>query len=87
MSLTDRIAKSYIKLAFKYEPKETKAHKVEVLLKKIREATGVSKGVAEAIADAVVRGRDLKALALQKGWPVTDGELEGPSGTLDITKL
>lgn len=74
-------------MAFKYEYKETKANKVDRLSKQIREATGLSRGQAEAIADAIVRGRSVDQLALQKGWPVQDGVLEGPKGSLDLKEL
>jgi hypothetical protein len=75
------------RVAFKYVPKEKKEHKVDRLSKVIREATGLSRGMSEAIADAVVRGRDLEALALQKSWPVEDGTLTGPNGSLDLRSL
>jgi len=74
-------------MSFKYEHKETKANKVDRLSKQIREATGLSRGQAEAIADAIVRGRSVDQLALQKGWPVQDGVLEGPKGSLDLKEL
>ncbi len=74
------------RVAFKY--KEKKQTKVDRLSKEIREATGVSKTMAADIADAVVRGRDLEALARQKGWTMDDdGKLEGPNGSLDLSKL
>lgn len=75
------------RVAFKYIPKEKKQHKVDRMTKVIRDATGVSRGVAEDIADAVVRGRDIEALAIQKNWPVEDGTLKGPSGELDLKSL
>lgn len=75
------------RVAFRFIPKEKKQHRVDRLMKVIREATGVSKGMAEDIADAVVRGRDLEALALQKNWPVEDGTLTGPTGTVDLKSL
>ena len=75
------------RVAFKFVPKEKKQTKVDRLTKVIRETTGVSKGLAEDIADAVVRGRDLAALALQKNWPVEDGSLQGPNGSLDLKSL
>lgn len=71
-----------------YKFKEKKQTKVDRLSKEIREATGVSRGVAEDIADAIVRGRNLDALALQKNWPMNDeGKLEGPKGSLDLASL
>lgn len=75
------------RVAFKYVPKEKKLHKIDRLMKVIRDATGVSKGLAEDIADAVVRGRDLRALSIQKDWPVEDGTLTGPDGQLDLGSL
>lgn len=74
-------------MAFKYEPKETKQHKVERFMKTIRDATGLSRGQAEAIADAYVRGREVDRLAIQKGWPLENGIVTGPSGTFDLSTL
>ena len=69
---------------FKYQPKETKQHKVEKLRDQIRNNTGLSKGQAEDIAEAILRKRDLAALGLQKNWPVNeDGWIEGPKGTFN----
>lgn len=71
-----------------YKFKEKKQTKVDRLSKEIREATGVSRGMAEDIADAIVRKRDLDALALQKGWPTdSNGYLEGPKGSIDLSSL
>jgi hypothetical protein len=82
MSLADRVLRRF--LAFKFEYKETKQHKVEKLRDAIRETTGISKGQAEDIADAILRKRDLEALGRQKSWPVNDeGLVEGPKGTFD----
>ena len=75
------------RFAFRYEPKVTKERKVENLTKVIREATGLSKGMSESIADAVVRGREVERLALQKNWPIVDGVIEGPGGQLALTSL
>ena len=75
------------RVAFKYEPKEKKEHKVERLMKILRDATGLSKGQSLAICDAFVRGREVDRLALQKGWPITDGVVEGPSGTMRLEDL
>lgn len=75
------------RFSFKYVPKEKKQHKVDRLMKAIRDATGVSRGIAEDIADAIVRKRNLSALAVQKNWPVENGVVEGPSGTLDLSTL
>lgn len=71
-------------MAFKYEPKEKKTSKVERLMKVIRDATGLSRGVSEDIADAVVRNREVERLAIQKGWPIESGVIEGPSGTIKL---
>lgn len=75
------------RVAFKYKPKETKEHKVDRLMRKIRDATGFSKGVAADLADALVRGRDVERLALQKSWPLENGVFEGPSGTISLEAL
>jgi len=76
------------KIAFKYEQKEKKEHKVERLTKQLRDATGLSKGQAEAICDAFVRGRDVNRLAVQKNWPVEDGIVTGPNGSrFDLRNL
>lgn len=75
-------AKPYVK------DKETKEHKAEKLADKIRDATGISKGMAENIADAIVRGREVLRLALQKSWPISeDGTIEGPKGSLELKDL
>jgi hypothetical protein len=76
-----------LRVAFRYIPKETKQHKVDRLMKILRDATGISRGLAEDIADAIIRRRDLTGLALQKKWPVEDGLLTGPSGQFDLTSL
>lgn len=80
-----RVARRF--LGFKYEPKETKQHKVEKLQRAMRDATGLSGGMSEAIADAWVRGREVDRLALQKNWPVENGVVEGPKGTFDLKTL
>ena len=79
--IAQRVARRF---AFRYEPKETKQHKVESLGRRIRDVTGISKGMAENIADAIVRGREVLRLAIQKGWPISDGVIEGPTGTLSL---
>ena len=84
--LASRVAARF-REAFKYEMKEKKEHKVDRLLKDIRDATGLSKGMSESIADAWVRGREVDRLALQKGWPVEGLIVTGPSGTLDLRTL
>jgi hypothetical protein len=83
-SVIHRVAARF---AFKYEPKETKQHRAEKLRDAIREATGLSRGMSEAIADAVVRGREVERLALQKSWPIEDGVIIGPSGQLPLQNL
>lgn len=74
-------------LAFKYEPKEKKTSKVERLMKAIREATGLSRSVSEDIADAIVRNREVERLAVQKSWPLNEGVIEGPSGSIKLDEL
>lgn len=88
-AMARRVAARY---AFKYEPKEKKEHKVDRLKKEIADKTGVSKGLAEDIADALVRGRDVLRLAIQKGWDQLtevngDPILEGPKGKLELASL
>lgn len=83
-TIAERVARRF---AFKYEPKESKQNKVDRVMRFIREHTGVSRGVAEDIADAIVRNRDVPRLALQKGWPMEDGEIVGPQGALDVAKV
>lgn len=87
--LTRRVVARYRKEAFKYEPKESKRTKVERIMKMIHDMVGVSKGVAEDIADAFLLHRDLAALAIQKGWDVeVDGTtLDGPKGSLDLATV
>ena len=82
--LARRIA---LRWAFKYVPKETKEHKIEKARDMIRERTGLSKTQSEAIADAYVRGREIERLALQKNWPIENGTITGPSGTLEVSEL
>lgn len=75
-------AKPYMK------DRETKEHRVDKLADKIRDATGLSKGLSAAIADAIVRGREVLRLAIQKSWPISeDGIIEGPKGTLELSEL
>lgn len=83
--LAPRVARRF--LSFKYQPKEKKEHKVERITKALREATGLSKGVASDIADAVIRGREVERLALQKGWLLEGGKLVGPEGTMTLAEL
>jgi hypothetical protein len=72
------------RVASKFHPKETKAHKVDKMAEVIRSSTGLSKGMSEAIADAIVRGREVERLALQKNWPIVEGTIEGPKGTIPL---
>jgi hypothetical protein len=73
--------------AFKYQPKENKQSKVERLMKLIREATGISRGQSEGIADAIVRNREVDRLAIQKSWPIQGGTIEGPKGSISVDAL
>jgi hypothetical protein len=73
--------------AFKYVPKETKAHKVERVTQYIKDVTGLTIGMSEAIADAFVRGRDVPKLAIPKSWPIDRGVIEGPKGQLPLESL
>lgn len=86
MRLAERVAKRWAQ-AFRYVPKEKKQHKVERLGKLIRKETGVSTAVAEGIANAIVRGRDIGALTIQKGWPIEGDTIEGPRGGLNLRDL
>ena len=74
-------------VAFKYQDKEKKKAKVARLTDLIRKETGLSRGVAEGVADAIVRGREVDRLAVQKGWPLEDGVLEGPKGKLSVADI
>jgi hypothetical protein len=73
--------------AFKYVPKETKAHKVERVTQYIKDVTGLTIGMSEDIADAFVRGRDVPRLAIPKSWPIDSGVIEGPKGSLPLESL
>lgn len=84
--MAQRVAARFLE-SFKYQPKEKKKSKVERLTKLIREKTGIGRGTASDIADAVIRGRDLDALARQKDWPVQDGDIKGPKGTMAVTEV
>lgn len=84
--LARRVANRFLR-SFKYVPKETKEHKVERVRDLIRQHTGLSKSMAEAIADAHVRGREVERLALQKSWPIESGAIHGPHGTFELSKL
>lgn len=83
--LAPRVARRFV--AFKYQPKEKKEHKVERIAKALREATGLSKGVTQDIADAVIRGREVERLAVQKGWPVEGDRVVGPEGSMTLAEL
>lgn len=84
MNLAKRVARRYLR-AFRYMPKEKKKNKVERLWKFIRDETGLSKSLAEAIADALVRSsRDIDMLALKKGWPIESNIITGPTGMLEV---
>lgn len=88
MDRDDKIAARVAqRFAFKYEPREKKQTKVDRIKKVIREKTGVSNGVAEDIADAVVRGREVERLAMQKGWPMEGSDLKGPSGSMSLSDI
>jgi len=68
--------------------KKTKKHKVERLAQHIQGKTGISKGKASDIADAVVRNRNVEALSLQKSWPVNRlGDIQGPLGSLSFDEI
>lgn len=73
--------------AFKYEKKEKKETKVDRLMRLIREKTGLSRGVGGDIADALVRGREVERLAMQKGWPIEDGVILGPDGEMTLDEV
>jgi len=84
-----RIVQRYLRTveAFKYQPQEKKKTKVDRIKKLIRDETGLPNSAAEGIADALVRGRDLDALAVQKDWPIENGTIEGPKGSLSVKKV
>jgi hypothetical protein len=70
--------------AFRYEPKESKKSKVNRLMRLILSHTGIGRRVAEDIADAIIRNRDLARLAIQKGWPLDRDIIEGPRGVFPV---
>jgi len=72
------------RVGFKYSPKESKKSKVERVMRLIRDKTGIGRKVAEDIANAIVRGRDVVRLTFQKKWPMVEGVIEGPRGTLPL---
>lgn len=75
---------------------EKPATKKERIAETIRKVTGIGKGIAWDIADAIVRKhgdvKEILRLALQKAWPVeedADGHpiLQGSAGTLDLAEV
>jgi hypothetical protein len=62
--------------------KKSKEKLAKELRDKITTETGISNSKAMEIASDAVRGRNLEALALQKGWPVSCGKITGPLGEL-----
>lgn len=87
MSMDPLARRVALRWAFKYQPKEKKEHKVERVRDMIREQTGLSKGQSEAMADAYVRGRDMARLSIQKNWPIENGIIQGPNGSVELTSL
>jgi len=80
--------RSKYRVAFKYEPKESKQSKVRRLMRMISDYTGIGRGVAEDIADAIIRNRNLLALAVQKNWPMNEeGMIEGPHGAVFVNEI
>ena len=82
--LAFRVAERF---SFKYDHKETKVNRVVRLTSELRKKTGLSRSMAEAIVDAIVRGRDVEGLAIQKNWPIGDGIVRGPSGEVRLEVL
>lgn len=82
MDIVSRVARRF--KAFKFDQKEKKDAKVDRIMRSIRDTTGLSRGVAGDIADALVRGREVDRLALQKGWPIEDGMIIGPQGDMSL---
>jgi hypothetical protein len=81
-------AKLYRDLAaFRYEPKESKQSKVRRLMRMILDYTGIGRRVAEDIADAILRNRDLLGLAVQKNWPMNEGIIQGPLGEIPVEEV
>jgi hypothetical protein len=76
-----------LRWAFKYVPKEKKQHRVERVRDLIRQNTGLSKTLAEGIADAFVRGRDVNGLSVQKSWPIQNSIVHGPNGKFDLESV
>lgn len=76
-----------VALRFRDQRGESKQHKVQRIWRFIREITGLGRGMAEDIANALVRGRDVEGLAHQKRWPLEGGMLTGPGGSLSLGDL
>jgi hypothetical protein len=68
-------------------PKKSRDKQARELRAKIVERTGISNAKALEIAQDAVRGRNLSALARQKGWPVDWDRIVGPSGELPLALL
>lgn len=66
-------------------PKKSRDKQARELRTKIVERTGISNSKALEIALDAIRGRDLPALARQKGWPVNWDRIVGPSGELPLS--
>lgn len=85
--MTDSASRVLRRFSFKFEDKEKKQTKVDRLSRRIRGETGLSRGVSGDIADAIVRGREVERLAIQKGWPVENGVITGPEGEMNLSDL
>ncbi len=85
MTLGERVARRI--LAGKYDQKEKKQNRVDRVMRLVRDQTGLSRGISEDIVDALVRGRDVEGLALQKGWPIEEGKIVGPSGEMSLKEV
>jgi hypothetical protein len=76
------------RLSFRYQPKESKESKIDRLTHLITKVTGIGRRIAEDIADAIIRNRNLLQLAVQKHWPMNEeGFVEGPHGALHINEI
>jgi hypothetical protein len=79
-------ARIALRVAYRFQPKETKLTKVEKTKDLLAEKAGISKSLAEKIADAIVRGRDVLRLAVQNGWPIDeDGLINGKLHLSEVT--
>jgi len=76
-----------VALRFRDQRGPSKQTRVRDLQTLIHDSTGVSRGVSGQIAEAFVRGRDVERLAHQKGWPISDGVVEGPDGQMSLADL